>query len=152
MFEALLDLPQPTEPPSHVVEQCIQFNSSHFGVPELAIRAILDVEGGKMCTVSKNTNGSYDLGLMQINTINLSYIQEEYPRVTASDIACKPCLNITIGTWILSKRISETQDIWKGIGHYHSRTPKFRDRYLKKISDAVSNIVEDKAREDAGDV
>jgi len=143
MFELLLDLPEPVAPSEYVVERCIKFNSDHFGVPELAIRAILDVEGGKVCTVSKNSNGSFDLGLMQINTINLGYIQDEYPQVTPSDIACKPCLNITIGAWILSKRINETKDIWKGIGHYHSKTPKYRDRYLKKISDAVSSIVEE---------
>lgn len=151
MFEALLDLPQPTAPSSHVIEKCIQFNSDHFGVPKLAIQAILDVEGGKVCTVSKNKNGSYDLGLMQINTINLNQIKESYSDITPADIACKPCLNITIGTWLLSQRINETNDVWKGIGHYHSRTPKYRDRYLKKISNAVSKIMKQQAHSNEGE-
>lgn len=140
MLELPPDIPDPMPVPQHVAEECISFNSQHFGVPELAIRAILDVENGKMCTVSKNSNGSYDLGPMQINTINLSYIQNYYPEATLQDIACKPCLNITIGSWLLSQRIEETQDIWKGIGHYHSRTPKYRDRYLKKISSAITKL------------
>lgn len=141
MIELPPDIPPPSTAPTEIVEKCVRFNSEYFHVPELAIKAILDVEGGRMCTVSKNSNGSYDLGLMQINTINLPYIQEQYPDITAEDIACKPCLNITAGTWLLSQRIREENDVWKGIGHYHSRTPKYRDRYLKKISRSIKKLV-----------
>tara|TARA_B100000749_G_scaffold280352_1_gene276110 strand:- start:1991 stop:2446 length:456 start_codon:yes stop_codon:yes gene_type:complete len=149
MIELPPDIPPPSTAPTEIVEKCVRFNSEYFNVPELAIKAILDVEGGKMCTVSKNSNGSYDLGLMQINTINLPYIQEQYPEITAEDIACKPCLNITAGTWLLSQRIREENDVWKGIGHYHSRTPKYRDRYLKRISRSIKKLVNaDKAKND----
>jgi hypothetical protein len=146
MFDLPIDLPKPTQAPPAIVEECIRFNSQHFGIPELALEAILDVEGGKMCTVSKNSNGSYDLGLMQINTINFSKIQKNYPDVTAKDIACKPCLNITLGAWLLSHRIKETKDIWTGVGNYHSKTPKYRTIYLKRISSAISRIIKKKSK------
>ncbi|MCF2901844.1 lytic transglycosylase domain-containing protein [Pseudoalteromonas sp. OFAV1] len=140
MIELPPDIPNPEPTPVEIIENCVKFNSQHFGVPELAIKAILDVEGGKMCTVSKNSNGSYDLGPMQINTIHMSSIKEQYPEATIKDIACRPCLNITLGTWILSKRINEVDDIWKGIGNYHSKTPKYHDKYLEKITSSITTL------------
>lgn len=142
MIDLPPDLPvaYPLEPAME--QQCITLNSRHFGVPELALKAIRKVENGLVCTVSHNTNGTVDLGPMQINSIHLPAIQNHYPDISYEDVACKPCLNITIGSWLLSQRLQEVDgDIWLAVGNYHSKTPHVRQRYLNKIEDAVEDIL-----------
>ncbi len=148
MFELPPDLP-PAYPLEYAVEQkCINFNSEHFGIPPIALEAIRRVENGKVCAVSKNTNDTADLGPMQINTIHLPSIKEQYPDIDFTDVACKPCLNITIGSWILSQRLKEVEgDVWLAVGNYHSKTPHVRLRYLSKIEKAVNEIKKEKTAE-----
>lgn len=148
-IKSVFDLP-PDMPPAYPLEQtveqrCIDFNVKHFGIPKIALEAIRRVENGNVCTVSENTNGTADLGPMQINTIHLPSIKEHYPDINFTDVACKPCLNITIGSWILSQRLEETGgDIWLAVGNYHSKTPHVRLRYLNKIEEAVQHIYKEK--------
>jgi hypothetical protein len=97
--------PAPYPVPEPVVAECVSTASRTYAVPELVIRTILKVEGGKVGTMSRNTNGSYDLGPMQINTINLSLINKEYPFLTWKHITYNPCINIMVGTWFLSSKI-----------------------------------------------
>lgn len=47
--------------PEQVLTECVSTASRTYGVPEVVIRAILMVEGGKVGTMSRNTNGSYNL-------------------------------------------------------------------------------------------
>ncbi len=149
VYKKVIDLPpnipEPTPAPMEVVSQCVGFVSDYFNIPDIAIKAIMEVEGGKMCTLSKNSNGSYDMGIMQINTIHYPSIVEQYPSLKIEDIACKPCLNITLGAWILSKRIKEADDLWKGVGNYHSKTPKYHKKYLEKIEKSVKNLTMNKS-------
>lgn len=145
VYKNVFDLP-PDMPPAYpldrtVEQRCIEFNADHFGIPTIALEAIRRVEGGQVCTVSQNTNGTADLGPMQINTIHLPAIKDHYPDISFTDVACKPCLNITISSWILSQRLEEVNgDLWLAVGNYHSKTPHVRLRYLNRIEDAVDRI------------
>lgn len=133
MFDIPPDSYAPVEAPAYVIEYCTNYASQRFGVHPLVIRSIIEVEGGKMGTVSKNSNGTYDLGIMQINTIHLKDIESNFPGIDATLLINSPCANIAVGTWILSSRIKEAPDLWTGVGNYHSRTPKYHNRYLKKV-------------------
>ena len=120
--------------PEQVLTECVSTASRTYGVPEVVIRAILMVEGGKVGTMSRNTNGSYDLGPMQLNTINLSIINKEYPFLTWRHITYNPCINIMVGTWFLGKKIKNRNGvIWEGVGDYHSVTPSKRIVYQTKF-------------------
>ncbi|WP_052331243.1 lytic transglycosylase domain-containing protein [Vibrio parahaemolyticus] len=146
MFELPPNLP-PVKPVSEsVIEQCVSYSSQYFRINSNVIKAIILVEGGKSGTMSRNSNGTYDMGVMQINTIHLPDIQRKYPTVTWRDVAYDPCVNIGIGTWILSKRLKETNDYWVGVGNYHSKTPKYRNRYLKKIYEAYNGLLKRKGK------
>ena len=48
---------------------CIFTAAQTYSVPPTVILGVLNVEGGKVGMASSNTNGTYDLGPMQINTI-----------------------------------------------------------------------------------
>lgn len=142
----MLDLP-PVIPadypaPAALIETCTAHAADHFNIPVLVVRAIAKVEGGKIGTVSRNTNGSVDLGIMQINSIHLPMLEKKFG-VTWRDLAYKPCVNIGIGTWILAKEIKEAPDFWTGVGNYHSRTPKFHNRYKGLVARAYERLLGD---------
>lgn len=144
MLDIPADLPRPISPDPKIIESCISASSNHFKIHPSVIKAIISVEGGKIGTMSKNSNDTYDMGIMQINTIHLPEIGRKFPSIGWREIAYKPCINIGLGTWILSKRIKEAGRLWRGVGNYHSKTPKYRKAYLKKIYKAYKKIVESK--------
>jgi soluble lytic murein transglycosylase-like protein len=81
------------------------------------------------------------MGIMQINTIHLPDINRSFPGKGWRDVAFSPCINIGIGTWILAQRMSETSNYWEGVGNYHSKTPKYRTIYLKKVYKAYKRLL-----------
>lgn len=144
MFELPPNLPPVQEVSERVIERCVSYSANYFNINKNVIKSIIIVEGGKAGTMSRNSNGTYDMGIMQINTIHLPDIRRKYPTVTWREVAYDPCINIGIGTWILSQRLSEVkdrQDYWIGVGNYHSKTPKYRNRYLKKIYAAYRGVL-----------
>jgi hypothetical protein len=144
MENALIDLPpnlpDPVPVPPHVMEYCVNYAAAAYEIHPMVIQSVIDVEGGKVGTVSKNSNGTYDLGVMQINTVNIDEIQGVFPTVTLGSLIYSPCTNISVGTWMLVKRINEAGDLWKGVGNYHSKTPKYHNRYMAKINKAYRRL------------
>lgn len=114
--------------------------ASTYQVPVPLITSVLEVEGGKVGAYSTNTNGSYDLGPMQINTIWLGTLAEkmgvEEDRIVAR-LIYDPCFNIGVGTWILSTHIQDTGNFWQGVARYHSRTPHIGQRYAMRVYDTL---------------
>ncbi|MDT8924963.1 lytic transglycosylase domain-containing protein [Pseudomonas taiwanensis] len=123
-----------------VLNQCVNQSSQSYQLKPVMLKTIIAVEGGRVGTISPNSNGSYDLGVMQVNTLHLPSIKAELG-YSWKDLVFDPCKNIQAGSWILSKRLSEVPGKpWLAVGNYHSKTPKFRTRYLKKIAAAYSNL------------
>ena len=54
---------------SKVLAACLMMASQTYSVPPAVMVGIMQVEGGRVGQQVLNTNGSYDLGPMQINTI-----------------------------------------------------------------------------------
>lgn len=124
------------------VLQASQVNSIDVNI----LMSVIHVEGGRVGVESKNRNGSYDLGIMQINShswipliskVFFSDDIEKAYKVTRDDA----CFNISIGAWILKQSIyKEGGNVWEGVGRYHSRTPSIKYRYIKKVRNAYSKI------------
>ncbi|WP_170968501.1 lytic transglycosylase domain-containing protein [Psychromonas sp. SP041] len=131
-----------TPTPAKVTE-CVNFASKYYNVNPSVIRAIIAVEGGKIGTMSRNSNGTYDMGIMQINTIHIKDLRKRFPtlNLTRKKISNGACVNIFLAVDILNRRIKENSNYWLGVGSYHSKTPKYRNRYLKKIYKAYKRIV-----------
>lgn len=98
--------------------ECINRAAMAYHVPATLIISILNVEGGHKGTASKNKNGTYDYGPMQINSIWLSTIKPY--GYTKEMIQYNPCANVWVGSWILSRKIAESPQLWRGIANYHS--------------------------------
>jgi soluble lytic murein transglycosylase-like protein len=132
----LLDLPDLKEydVPKTVMSQCVQRAAKHYEISPFIIQTVVDIEGGKIGTVRKNTNGTYDLGVMQLNTVNFNKIKKRFPNTTYLDLILKPCVNIYVGVWFLSESIKNANNnLLKGVGNYHSKTPSIHATYLKRF-------------------
>lgn len=106
-------------------QHCIDKASRDFSVPSVVIESIIEVEGGKVGTKSKNSDGSYDYGIMQINTWWFRHgpLRKQY-NVSIEEVTNNACINIYIGTWILATELANAKDFWTGIGNYNSNIKK----------------------------
>ncbi len=115
---------------------CILAAASKYQVPPAILYTLLEVEGGRVGTVSQNSNDTQDLGPMQINTIWVPQLARRYgidQRATRENLIRNGCFNVDAGAWILSSRIREAGNFWRGVAHYHSRTPSRARIYLSKV-------------------
>ncbi|WP_253476797.1 lytic transglycosylase domain-containing protein [Natronocella acetinitrilica] len=127
--------------PAHVQEQCVNYAAAQYQIHPLVLHAIAEVEGGQIGMASRNANGTYDLGVMQINTINLPLIERHFPRVGWRELVWSPCVNIAIGAWFLRRKIDEVGgDFWRGVGNYHSATPRHHNRYKRLVHDTYQRL------------
>ena len=122
-------------------DRCIVTASRKYGVHPLVILSIMNVENGKIGTLSRNSNGTFDLGPMQLNTINVPSLKNEFPGLTWRHVAFDLCTNIFVGTYFLGKKIEEADNYWEGVGNYHSKTPSLRKKYLAKVIPTYKRIV-----------
>jgi len=119
---------------------CIFAASQTYVVPPSVILGILHVEGGKVGQAVRNTNNTYDLGPMQINTLWMPQLakywgvsHDEAKRLVKDD----PCINIGVGAWILRTKMDQTGSLSTGIAYYHSATPKLGGNYRLKVMKAI---------------
>lgn len=113
--------------------ECINQAAILYHVPAKLILSVLAIEGGRVGIASANKNGSFDYGPMQINSIWLTKIQQY--GYTKQQLQYDPCVNVIVGTWILSQNIANASTVWCGIGGYHSHTATLNYRYQKKVSE-----------------
>lgn len=123
---------------SPVTTQCVQEIAKAHDIPLALIIMIMAQEGGQVGKYSVNNNNTFDYGPMQINTLWLK--DAEAQNVSESDILWNGCLNVYVGSAILKKHLNATNgNIWKAIGNYHSKTPKFHNIYVGLVLDKVKD-------------
>lgn len=80
--------------------------------------------------VGRNSNGTRDIGLMQINSAWL-------PRLAGYGIEeahlFDPCMSIHIGAWILAQNVGRLGYTWEAVGAYNASSPALRQAYADKI-------------------
>lgn len=116
---------------SDISLSCINQVASAYRIPSKLLIAILNVEGGRHGLIHHNTNGSDDLGEMQINTRWWPTLYQNH--ITPQDVLNKPCLNLRVGAWILAKSIGESNNLLQGVGNYNSHTPVYNHKYTQQI-------------------
>ena len=115
----------PEAPPVPLVEQpatayCIVTAAHRYNIPVDGLLSILLTEGGRPGMASPNENGTFDLGVMQVNTVWLKPKSPLYGYVTADALKNDLCVNIHAAAWILASQMIRAGDIWRGVGRYHS--------------------------------
>ncbi len=114
---------------------CYEEAATRYGISPNLLYAISKGESSfNPIAINYNTNGSYDYGLMQINSSWEPTLRKlGIPWDTLAD----PCTNVMVGAWVLSQCIRDYGYTWPAVGCYNSRTPHKRDRYAAKIARIV---------------
>jgi soluble lytic murein transglycosylase-like protein len=114
---------------------CYEEAGNRYGISPNLLYAISKGESSfNPIAINYNTNGSYDYGLMQINSSWKPTLRKlGIPWGTLAD----PCTNVMVGAWVLSQCIRDYGYNWPAVGCYNSRTPSKRDRYAARIARIV---------------
>ena len=121
---------------SQAFAACLLLAAQTYQVPPAVMVGIYHVEGGKAGQEVKNTNGSYDLGPMQINTLWVPQLAEHWGVSEATArrwVRDDECTNAQVSAWIFRRNWNETRSLSKAIAWYNSRTPSIGRRYLHKV-------------------
>lgn len=112
---------------------CIEDAAAFQHVNVNLMRAIAQVESGtKSNAVNPNSNGTFDIGLMQINSSWLPRLARE--GITQQSLF-DPCTNAYVGAWILSENIRQLGPTWNAVGAYNAASPDKRIIYARKVYD-----------------
>lgn len=117
--------------------------------PDLLL-AVLVAEGGRRGAIVQNKNGSFDLGVGQINTIQYTetWFKSRYPdwRQVAQDT----CTGVAAAADVLLRRMSELnvgQSVWEAVGHYNSKTAMVKIQYLQNVMQIYTRLSQNKGTE-----
>ncbi len=123
---------------------CMMTVATFYGLPPRVLPAIQAVEGGRIGTVSRNRDGSEDLGLMQVNTRwiqPLSRVTGLPPAAVRERLIGDGCFSVaTAGAIVHHHLRANGGDLLKAVGNYHSRTPHLHQAYLTKVVDAAGRL------------
>ena len=115
---------------------CFEEAGAQYGINPQILRAIAKVESNfNPKAINKNSNGTFDVGLMQINSSWAATLGAE--RWNSLGDACS---NTKTGAWILSMCMNKYGYTWKAIGCYNSQTPDKRDKYSKMVFDQLQRV------------
>lgn len=123
---------------------CMALTASFYHLPPRVLPSIQAVEGGTVGSVSRNTDGSEDLGVMQVNTLwvaPLARIARLTPEETRRRLIQDPCFNIAAAGLILRTYLNEAKgNLMAAVGYYHSHTPSRGTLYRGKVMDAARRL------------
>ena len=104
-----------------------------YGVDPWLLYGIAVVESG-LDPVALNLGhlrrtGSYDIGLMQINSRNLPALAE---LGVAPDRLWDPCASVQVGARILRERLDRYGDTWEAVGAYNASCTRLKGAACRK--------------------
>ena len=111
---------------------CFDQAAQRYRIHASILRSISQVESsGNPLAINRNTNGSWDIGHMQINSIWLPVLARY--GISQQDLF-DPCMNTQVGAWILANNIQRMGYGWKAIGAYNATSPLKAAIYHRKIA------------------
>ena len=123
---------------------CMALVAQFYHLPPRVLPSIQAVEGGFVGNVSRNLDGSYDLGVMQVNTLWLEPLARvsRLPMVEVRRrLVNDACFNIAAAGAIMRVYLNETGgDLLRAVGNYHSHTPALSSAYQAKVLGAATRL------------
>lgn len=119
------------------IAECIRQAAGGKPWLEKTLWGLRDQEAGWIGAQVRNTNGSHDLGPLQINSgwvpkiaALVGHSQAEVRFWLTSD----PCFNAGAARWLFLTALSTTGDFWQAVGVYHSPTGWRQRRYALDVA------------------
>lgn len=113
------------------LDKCFNAASKQYKIPTKLLKAIAKTETKlDPLAIHINSNHSYDVGIMQINSSWLPKLKRV--RISEAELL-DGCKNIQIGAWILAQNIKQYGFTRKAIGAYNATTPELQERYVQLV-------------------
>lgn len=110
---------------------CWEEAASKYRIHAYLLYAIAKTESNlNPRAINRNKNGSYDIGLMQINSIWLPTLRKYG---LDEQQLYDPCTSIQVGAWILAQNMQRLGNSWDAVGAYNASNPAYRLRYAQKV-------------------
>jgi soluble lytic murein transglycosylase-like protein len=118
-------------------ENCWVAASQRYGVDAWLLYSIAQQESSlNPRALNRNKDGTFDIGIMQINSSHLTTLAGFGIR---AEHLWEPCLNIQVGAWILADSIRQFGPNWNAVGGYNVGTKRskhketLRERYARRV-------------------
>lgn len=118
-----------------LIAECIHRSARGKSWLEQALSGLRDQEGGWIGAQVLNTDGSHDLGPMQINSWwvpRFAGLLGQSPMHVKQWLRQDACFNVEAARWVLLNEMARTRDVWDAIGAYHSRRHSQAASYARK--------------------
>lgn len=119
------------------IAECIRQAAEGKPWLEKALWGLRDQEAGWLGAEVRNTNGSHDLGPLQINSWWVPRIAALVGRSQADVrawLVSDPCFNAGAARWLFLSALKTTGDFWQAVGVYHSPTAWRQRRYALSVA------------------
>jgi soluble lytic murein transglycosylase-like protein len=113
---------------------CFSVAAQKYGIARELLQAIAKVESALDPLALRINRGSYDIGIMQVNSRWLPLLRRH--GIQPADLY-DACTNIDVGSWILANEIARHGYTWTAVGFYHSPTRARQRVYTAKVARAL---------------
>ncbi|MFA0809401.1 lytic transglycosylase domain-containing protein [Microbulbifer epialgicus] len=133
-----------------ITQKCKQNISRKLDIPELILDTYLLTEGAYEGHIRHNdSNGTWDIGPMQINSINWKLFYDSFG-ITPLEIRYDGCINLFSGAYLIKGHFDVVGDDvyneWgifvKTVANYHSKTPKHNKKYQVDFTENLKSLLE----------
>lgn len=108
---------------------CFDEAAEEYGMSPRLLQGIARTESNfNPSAINRNSNGSRDLGLMQINSSWIKTLE-----LDSQELLYNPCYNVMTGARILKKCMDRHGYTWEAVGCYNAANTYSRIRYSWKI-------------------
>lgn len=124
---------------------CWDEAATQYGIPANVLKAIAKVESNlnpkavRKPFIAGNKDGSYDVGLVQINSSHFPRLKREFG-INEADLY-EPCTNLKVGAWILADNVSRLGWNWNAIGAYNAGCARISKELCSKLRLTYANKV-----------
>ncbi|MCX8016302.1 MAG: lytic transglycosylase domain-containing protein [Rhodocyclaceae bacterium] len=113
----------------------MQQQEQRYRLPRGILLAVAQVESNlNPAAIQRNPNGTYDIGLMQINSSHLPWLRRH--GITEA-MLLDGCTNVAVGAWLLAEKFGRYGLNWHAVAAYNTgnpyRKPTAARHYVQKV-------------------